>query len=702
MPRRSPGSVAWAGGLVAALVLAGCTSKADRIRSGLDKAAQYIQNGQWDKARVETRNVLQIDPKSAPAYALAARVAEGTGDYPRAWVAWQQSAELAPDDLDTQLAIARLRLLSGDNEGAERGIAQILSRDAHHAGARTLHAVMTARGGQVDAAIRQLRALVGGTPAPPPEAALMLASLLSQQGDRPGAVRVLDAALAATPTDVALLVAAAQVCEGAASDPALAARALEFHRRATQAAPRDPALWRSWAAFHVRRHEVDQAEGVLRAALDADPLGNPEPATLAWLTFLEEQRGAGAAAAAASAAVAAHPDTPSYRMRLAELCDADGQPAQAERTLRDLAARVPGSPAALAAQDRLARRALDAGDVDEARSWLAKTLATQPRDAQALRLRAGLALARGEPAAAVVDLRAALHDAPGSAELAGMLAQAHRANGEPQLARDVLADAVRLRPDDPALHLLLAADMADAGEVGAANDELDTAIAQAPRDARAYAAKARLALARRDIEAAERIWRARLAATPDDADAWLDVAAMRLLRHDPRGALAVFDAGERQAPDRLAIPLARAEWLARQGDANAAITAYERLAVRAPHDPAVANNLAWLLAQRRGDPASLGRALALALPLAATGEPRYLDTLGWVQLRLGRPTDATATLERAARLAPRLALVQLHLGLALQAGGDSARAEAALHQAQAGGVTPLDVDQARRLLAAKG
>ncbi len=700
MPRRTLRNAAWAGGLVAAIVLAGCTSKADRVRSGLRKASQYVRDGQWDMARVETRNVLQIDPRSAAAYALSAQVAEGSGDYPRAWTAWQQSAELAPGDLDAQLAIARLRLLSGDNDGAERGIAQVLARDAGHAGARTLRAALATRRGQVDAAIRDLRDLVEHAHPPPLDADLMLASLLAQQGDRSGALHVLDAALATAPASVALLVAAAQVCEGAPDDPGLAARALDFHRRAAHAAPRDPGLWRSWAAFHVRRREIDQAETVLRAALDADPRGDPEPATLTWIAFLDEQRGIDPAVAAASAAVAAHPDSPALRLRLAELHDDAGQPAQAERTLRELATRTPGSPAALAAQDRLAERAFDAGRPDEALAWLAKTLATQPRDAQALRLRGRIALSRGDPAAAIVDLRSAVHDAPGSAELVGLLAQAHRANGAAQLARDVLADAVRFRPDDPALRLLLAADMADAGELAAANGELDAAIAQAPRDARAYAAKAGLAMARHDADAAERAWRARLAAAPDVADAWLDVAAVRALRHDPKGALALFDEGERLAPDRIAIPVARAEWLARQGDTNRAIAAYEQLSVRAPRDPAIANNLAWLLSQRRGDPASLGRALALALPLSASGDARYLDTLGWVQLRLHQTAAATATLERAARLAPGMALVQLHLGLALQAAGDTQRAAILLRKAGAGGSRPADADLARQLLAA--
>ena len=689
---------ACAGLLIAALALAGCTSKTERVQSGLRKAAQYVRDGQWDKARLETRNVLQIDPKNAPAYALAAQISEGTGDYPHAWTAWQQSAELAPGDLDTQLGIARLLLLSGDADGAQRGLARILAQRADHPGARTLQAAVAARRGDIDGAIRDLRQLVADQHPPATSASLLLASLLSQRGDRAGALHVLDAALVGTPDDIALLAAAAQLCEAAPDDAALAARALAFHRRATQTAPQDLALWRSWAAFHIRRRELPQAEAVLRAA-QADPHVDNEAATLALIAFLDEQRSGTAAEAAALAAIAAHPDTPSLRLRLAELYDDGGQHDLAERSLRELVARDPASPSALAAQDRLAERAFADGRAGEAQAWLAKTLATQARDAPALRLRGRIALARGDASAAVADLRSAVHGAPGSPELVGLLAQAHRAKGEPQLARDVLADAVRFKPDDPALRLLLAADMADAGEPVAADRELDAAIAQAPRDARAYAAKARLAMARHDADAAEKVWRARLAAAPDDADAWLDVAAMRQSRRDPKGALAVFDEGEKQSPGRPAIALARAEWLARQGQADASIAAYEQLLARAPGDLTVANNLAWQLAQRHRDASDLQQALTIAQPFAATGDPRYLDTLGWIQLRLGQAPAATAVLERAARLAPDVALIQLHLGLALHARGDTPRATALLRKALAGGVTLPDADEARKALA---
>jgi tetratricopeptide (TPR) repeat protein len=679
------------------LVLAGCGSKADRLDASLAKAAAYVREGQWDKASVETRNALQIDPKNARGFALGGQIAEGRGDYVRAWQSWSAAAELAPADLDAKLALARLRLLTGDNDGAARALADILALRPGHVGARALQAAAQARRGETPAAIAALRGLLADPRSASTESSLLLAGLLARQGDHAGAVRVIDAALAHDADSVALVVAGAQLAQ---ADATTADRAIELHRRATHLAPRDLALWRAWAEFNVHRHEIDRAESVWRACLAATQDGEREVATLALVDFLRQQRGFAAAQSAALAGIAQQPRSTLLRRRLADLYDDEGLDADARHALLDLVALDPTAPAAFAAQDRLAERALAAGDAEAALAALGQTLRANPRDAAALLLRGRITLARGRAADALQDLRAAQHDRPGAPEVAGLLAQAYRANGERPLARDALADAVRFKPDDPALHLLLAADMADSGEAADADHELDAAIRAAPRDARAYEAKARLALARNDPAGAEKAWRALLAANPDDIGAWLAVAGMRQLRHDPKGALALFDAAEKADPQRLAIPAARAEWLARAGNADAAIATYEALALRAPDDAAIANNLAWLLVENRGDGASLARALALAERFNDVDDGRRLDTLGWIQLRRGDAAHAVATLQRAARLAPASALTQMHLGLALHANGDAARALPLLRKALASGQPLSHREEAQRVVAA--
>lgn len=650
------------------LILAGCGSQAQRLEASLRKADAYAQDGRWDKASVETRNALQIDPKNARGFALAGRIAEGRGDLARAWQAWSTAAELAPADLDAKLALARLHLLTGDTDGAAHVVADILALQPTHAGARTLRAAAQARMGDTDGAIADLRALVEEPTAVTTEASLMLAGLLAQQGHGAQAAQALDAALKRDPDNLALVVAGAQLDEAATTT---APRALEFHRRATQLAPRELALWRAWADFHVRRGEIALAESVWRACV-ASPAGDSETATLQLIAFLRRQRGIDIARTAALAGVDAHPRSAPLRRLLADLDDDAGRRTEAQRTLTELIALDPAAPAAFAAQNRLAERALGSGDSDAALKWLDDTLHANPRDADALLLRGRILLARGRIADAVQDLRSALHDRPAAPELVGLLAQTYRAGNDRALARDVLADAVRFKPDDPALRLLLAADMADSGETANADNELDAAMRAAPHDPRAYDAKASLALARNDTALAQTTWRALLVAAPDNVGAWLALAETH---HRPDDTALIFLATAQKAdPQRAAIGVARAEWLSRNGQAESALHEYAALHDRDPDDDRIANDLAWLLVEHRGDPASLAQAQALADRFAGLEDARGLDTLGWIELKRGATARSVATLQRAAQLAPDSALIRTHLELALHGRGAAASA----------------------------
>ena len=56
--------------LAASLGLSGCGSKAERTAEHLKKAREFYTEADYDKARVESKNVLQLDPKSADGYQM--------------------------------------------------------------------------------------------------------------------------------------------------------------------------------------------------------------------------------------------------------------------------------------------------------------------------------------------------------------------------------------------------------------------------------------------------------------------------------------------------------------------------------------------------------------------------------------------------------------------------------------------------------
>lgn len=786
--------------LCAALLLGACSSKADRLQSGLVKGAEYVRAADYDKANVEVRNVLQIDPKNAQAYFISGQIAENRREIQRAYAAYSKAVELKPDHIEAKVGLARIYLLAGETERSTKAVAEVLAQDAGHVGARTLKAALQARGGDAAGAIAQTEALIKEQKTPPVEASMLLAGMLASQGDAARALAVIEAALKGTPNNLSLLQVAAQIA-GASSDPATLQKADEFYRRTTEQAPKNNALWTAWAMHHARHQALDRSEQILRAAVTAQP--DDSQRTLALLDFLATRKGHDAAEKEYLAAIAAKPKDGTLRMGLVNLYRGTGRQDDARRVLREVVALGKDTPTGLAARGQLAADRLANGKVAEAKALVAEVLATSPRDNTALVLRSRMLLADGQARDAIIDLRSAAKDQPGSPEIVGLLAQAHRQTAEPQLAREVLVDAVKFKPDSAELHLLLAADMADSKEFKTAMGETEAALKLAPKNLRAHELKAQLQLAQNDASGAEATLAALKTLSPkdptgalklgqfyagqkkydaalkeydaagqvapdapgpvlagiglligqrrfDEADARVDALAARdpknvlpyqlrgdvavarndlagaeqayrkmvefapqvpsgyqslarvlALRNDLGGGLKVLEQGEKLIPADVSIASARAEWLTRAGRNDEAIALYETLLKRVPDADAFANNLAYLLIETRGDPASLERSLALTRGFKDSNNPGYLDSLGWTHYKLGQYADAVPVLERAVQRAPNAPLLQLHLGLALHKKGDTAKAQEFLRKAVDSKAKLPNLDEARVLLAQK-
>jgi len=101
----------------------------------------------------------------------------------------------------------------------------------------------------------------------------------------------------------------------------------------------------------------------------------------------------------------------------------------------------------------------------------------------------------------------------------------------------------------------------------------------------------------------------------------------------------------------------------RSGEIEEAIVSYEKALAVNPESPAVANNLAALLADYRTDTKSLEQALELANQFKDSDNPAFLDTLGWVHYRLGNYSEAVPFMEKAVAAAGQVPVLRYHLGM---------------------------------------
>jgi tetratricopeptide (TPR) repeat protein len=184
-----------------------------------------------------------------------------------------------------------------------------------------------------------------------------------------------------------------------------------------------------------------------------------------------------------------------------------------------------------------------------------------------------------------------------------------------------------------------------------------------------------------------------------DADRPLALAGLGMVtanQGDLPGAIELLDRAyaldrSNGQPAHLAAQIALAS-----GDEAEAKRRLRELVPRHPEIPALANDLAWLLAESGED---LDHALELAeRARERTPVPQVLDTLGWVHVKRGEPQQAVELLEQALAGRPQSPSIRYHLGVALSQAGEKERAREML-EAAIGGPRFGELDDAREALA---
>src|SRR6202011_5813756 len=132
--------------------------------------------------------------------------------------------------------------------------------------------------------------------------------------------------------------------------------------------------------------------------------------------------------------IAAEPDNAQLRFGLAALLQRSGAVDDAIATYRDVIKRQSTAAQGLTARDRIAAIQLSQGHIDEANKLIDEVLRNNPRDDDALLMRATIELQRKDPTSAIADLRVVARDQPRSVLTHRTLARAYLDKGQSGLA----------------------------------------------------------------------------------------------------------------------------------------------------------------------------------------------------------------------------------------------------------------------------
>ncbi|MFD2265575.1 tetratricopeptide repeat protein [Lacibacterium aquatile] len=753
------------------LVLAACDGAEERESKYLGRGKDLFTTGDYVKARLEFRNALQINPKGVEGRYYLGLIDEAQGDLRNAFVNFTKVEQQDPTMTPAQMKLGNYYFASNDMEQAQRRADAILGREPDNANALALRAAIRLRLGQAGLAVTDASRALDLSPGNV-GAISVLTGVKLQEGDVAAAFMLLDGGLAADGDNIALLELKARLQADQKDRKAV----IETYRKILESKPGSVSYRAELARLLIGGEQFDLAEQVLREGVTAAP--NDGQMHNLLVAFLARHHGLEVAAAEMRARIEKAPDEAGLYFTLADLYEQAGRLDKAEETIQGLSNRAGTKPAGLTAKAALARLASLRGNADVADKLVAEVTAEDPQNSEALLVRAGIRLNRGEARDAVIDLRTLLRNKPTQRDALGLLAEAHYRLGERDLAIDTLKRQAQLTPDNDALRLRIASMLQEAGSPDAARDLVADIEARRGTDAPVLGGLTRLAIQRKDWPEAEKLI-ARLekapggvyelhrsrgdlyAAQDKPAEAMAQFAA--ILRpnpdqpYDPRAAMAYAETAKRAGKaseaaatlDQLAgekgegllsllsgrlllvdkrIPEAQvaygkaiknkpglteayvelAEGLARNkqfeqahtllnggldtaarreslllaraqvelmmGKADSAMATYEAVLARAPGNDSAANNLAALLADTYPtDTQRLNRALQLAERFRSSGNPGHIDTLAWVQYRLGQTEQAAELLNRIDGANQDDPTIRLHWAVVNARRGDAER-----------------------------
>ena len=593
----------------------------------MQRGKQYLAADRLDKASIEFRNALQIEPKNAEAFYFNGKVAERRGGIREAIEFYQGAVDAQPEDTRSRASLAKIFVLGGATQQALEIISPGLLD--HPDDPDLLAARAAARHELKDDSEARADAERAVELAPANENAIgVLAALALRGGDKDRAVSLVTNAVTRAPDSVELrrILTSVYLSTG---EPR---KAEEQMRKIIALEPNEMAPRMRLAMHFSRARELDEAQRVLEAAVRDLP--HEDAPKLSLVDFVTTQRSQEQGEKVLRDFVAREPNNEDLRLALGMAVERSGAKQHAIAIYREVIGHDGLGPKGLAARDRIAAVEISQGHDVEAKHLIAEVLAESPRDDDALIMRANMALAHDDPINAIADLRAVLHDQPKSVVLQRTLARAYIAKGEPALAEEALRAVLESGSDDPDLRIDLAQVLLQTDRSAQAVALLEEGVRKAPQNPQVRVALVRAYLADRDLT------RARAA-----------VEDLKKLRPD---FAAAYQLAGRIAQDANRLDDAEKE-LERAFELEPAsldiLTSLTQLTLERGHTTAATTRLQHVLA---GDPEN----------------PRILDLLGATYLEASDLPHATQMLSKAGALAPRSWEIHRHLAQVRLASGD--------------------------------
>lgn len=685
--------------LLVAFASTGCT-KQSRIAKHLKAADRHFQSGDYDRAEVEYRNTLQLDPANASAIARLGIVYFDQGRMGRAAPFLAKAKEVAPMDLDARYRLGATYLALNQPDDARREAEFLLQQDPASPLAPSLLADSVIKPADIAEARRLLQSL------PPTAATTTALGALELRENHPAEAEAAFRRALRMDPKFRRAHAALGILYRLQNKPTEAGE--EFRLASEGAEPRSP-LGLLWPNFAAQSGDHAAAKESLDAILKKTP--DYLPAITMRAEIAASENDLDVAMAQIEKLLARDPSHLEGLLMKARLLLAKHQ---ADKAIQSLEQTLKAYPRSAAVYYQLALSNLAIGATGKASGYLTQAVALAPGFAEAVALQAELNIRGGDFGAAVASLEPLYKQRPDLPRVGLLLGEALRGRrdydaalsiyrqmeksfpkaAQPNLmegivllqqgkkddARQALERALGISPGYvPALEQLVSIDLA-AGDTASALRRAQAELDRQPKEAQLQLLLARVQMATKSYDAAESTLKQCLQSDPESPAGYLLLSQLYLATKRQDEALKTLDEAIGRNPKDTSSLMLIATLRQQKGEYAAARDAYEKLLVAKPDFGAALNNLAYLYSENLKDlnkAYEMGQRAREILP----HEPHTADTFGWILYQRKEYAWAFGVLAEALERLPESTEVQYHYGMAAYDAGNWKAARSSLQAA---------------------
>ena len=429
--------------LTFAYTLISCGGAEERKAAYMTKAKASIEIGDFDKARIELKNVLQIDPKNGEALYQLGNVYERQKDYRKAYANYIKAEELSPELLSNHAKLGHFYILMNDTDKAEGKVNLILSKESDNVDGLLLKSAVLLKKGKVKESINIVENIIKNNEKNS-EAVMFLARLYLRDKKDTQAISLIDDALSSDQdNDVLNRLLVRVLIKNKMYD-----RAEPIYKRFLEKNPDSAVSYNDLAAFYNRTKNKEKAEKMFRSSIDNDPEDVGRKLTL--VKYILAIKGNDEGLKELETFVSRNKGQGKLRLALAELYYLSGKKGLAKgiyvEAIKDFSEEITG----IQSRSALALIHVDEKNFTEAEEVINEAISLSPNDPKVNLLRAKLALRDRNIEKAIIALRIVTKETPENIEAFLLLSKAFSFEGNSEQATNTLQIAYsenKLNPD---------------------------------------------------------------------------------------------------------------------------------------------------------------------------------------------------------------------------------------------------------------